>query len=884
MAPAERRQGEAFVWGPPRMRPARAQQALRAAGGKRGRSQLVEQQLPAGQHLPSIRVEVNQNNDEGDRIAPVNINIQLPETGASPTLSTVAPAKRVAPAAKSAAQRADLNSKSAVDEIENADGDAPARDAPAVYAVPEEHEAASAFSPEGESFAEYRRRVSEAPEGETFAEYNRRVAEGDAPARDAPAVYTAPAHNAAQLGDAVSPKNPGAEYEGESGSEQHEAASAFSPEGESFAEYRRRVSEAPEGETFADYNRRVSPEVSVSEDSSEQHEAAAAFSPDDPVSEEELGSDDSSEQHEAAAAFSPNDSGATSETEEATSSETAEAPALPAMWLVGSQGQPHPTHDDKATMGGAGGQSRSGKHAKDIKARADAAAKLQALRMSQLSQLSSAELRSDHMVVTATGAVVVPLPDLKTMPGRQLVALEQGLKFEEQDARDSATSMAGMDRAKALSHQIELVRARMQNLPVEIEKELAKNEVAIAKKQREIQVLKGDIEDEQQKLDTARKEAGPKKLRREERSMQAKVELQRAAASALADITGKSAPQFAKLEKGADATDDVDEASDQESIPDQAKELKLAQADLSSANTELAKLHSTRDSLLKDIAATHKALGGDAETDEYGNQVGGEEWLKQEEEPAKLAALRRGRATMLAEDEKTDTVAELMSNATAAWDKYMDENDPSHMDEGDVRHGLRKGIAQGGADMAAGVATITDGKWHTPDFKTIDPKHGVHTVHTPAKVKQLATKGVGVGKEGPKLQFCQWGSELVPCAPGYGGAWIGDHPQDSGIWGNALIPEVVKPRIREHVKAGKRSAPYLSDMFSYGKAGIFGARRQGGAAASGSVYKGPMLNGAKENQRKIKSSIPEVWGLKPQVRVHSHGPPLHLGVRKQSPL
>jgi len=39
------------------------------------------------------------------------------------------------------------------------------------------------------------------------------------------------------------------------------------------------------------------------------------------------------------------------------------------------------------------------------------------------------------------------------------------------------------------------------------------------------------------------------------------------------------------------------------------------------------------------------------------------------------------------------------------------------------------------------------------------------------------------------------------------------------------------------VKAGQRSAPYLADMFSYGKAGIFGARDQRGGAAAGSVYK-----------------------------------------------
>jgi len=736
--PSNAEKGEAFVWGPPRMRPLRARTQEGAAAPAdppavttRGRSSRMEH---SGERLPSIRVEVNQNDDRGDRIAPVNINIQLPETGLAPAFAQLP--RHVLPAQPAVqAKRATLNSKSAVDEID-ADGDAP---------VPAH-------------------RVM-------------------APVRDVPtddSVHVS--------GDVFSPADPGtavAEKEDESGSESS-----------------------------------------------------------------------SNEEHQAAAAFSPQDSGRTSK--------TAEPPALPAMWLVGSQGQPHPPHDDKATDGGAGGKIRSGKHAKDVKARAKAAAKLQAIRMSQLSQLSSAELQSDHMEVNANGFVVVPLPDLKTMPGRKLVALEQGLKFEEQDARDSATSMAGMDRAKALSWQIELVRARMQHLPVEIEKELAKNEEAIAKRQRDIQVLMGDVEDEQQNLDATRKEEGPKKLRDEERTMQGKVELQRAAASALADLSGKSAPTFAKLTQGADADTEVvaENDADQESIPHQAKELKMAKADLSSATSALAALQKTRDALLKDIAATHKALGSDAETDAYGNQVGGEEWLKQEEQPAELAP--KGRVSMLAEDAQTDTASGgLLHNASEAWDSYMDENDPSHIDEGDVRHALRKGLAQGSADIAAGVEKMADGKWRAPNFKTIDPRHGVHKVHTPPKVKQLANKGVGVGKEGPKLQFCQWGSELVPCAPGYGGAWIGDHPQDSGIWGGGhIIPAIVKPKIREHVKAGQRSAPYLADMFSYGKAGIFGARHQRGGAAAGSVYKGPMLNGAKENQRKVKTS------LAPQVRVH----------------
>ena len=82
-----------------------------------------------------------------------------------------------------------------------------------------------------------------------------------------------------------------------------------------------------------------------------------------------------------------------------------------------------------------------------------------------------------------------------------------------------------------------------------------------------------------------------------------------------------------------------------------------------------------------------------------------------------------------------------------------------------------------------------------------------------------------------KLQFCQWGSQLVPCAPGYGGAWVDDHTQDAGIWGTVNLP--TKPRVREHVKAGRRSKPYLSDMFTYGSAGIFGAH----AGRDKSMYK-----------------------------------------------
>jgi len=52
-------------------------------------------------------------------------------------------------------------------------------------------------------------------------------------------------------------------------------------------------------------------------------------------------------------------------------------------------------------------------------------------------------------------------------------------------------------------------------------------------------------------------------------------------------------------------------------------------------------------------------------------------------------------------------------------------------------------------------------------------------------------------------------------------------------------------------------------MFTYGQAGIFGARRRHAEAAG--VYKGAMLHSGKGGQERLKSSIPEVWGLPPQV-------------------
>jgi hypothetical protein len=317
--------------------------------------------------------------------------------------------------------------------------------------------------------------------------------------------------------------------------------------------------------------------------------------------------------------------------------------------------------------------------------------------------------------------------------------------------------------------------------------------------------------------------------------MQAKVELQRAAAIALADLTNSKEPKFDKLSAPDGAEGDDRGEGSQPSISDQRNEVALTKADLVKAKAALGVLSKARETLLKDMAAVQAALGGDAAVDEYGNAVGQEEWLKvrclcsctpfapclqwsaegggkadalrghatlelthltrsavatdQAQQAPRLASLPAalaGRATMLAEEGPRGDGNEVLTNVSKAWDDYMDATDPSHVNEGDVRHQLRKDVAKGADDLGKALNNFAEAE-AAPNFKTINPEHDGwawgrkhREVKTPAKVKVLARKGVGVAKEGPKLQFCQWGSQQVPCAPGYGGAWIEDHPQDSG--------------------------------------------------------------------------------------------------------
>ena len=127
-------------------------------------------------------------------------------------------------------------------------------------------------------------------------------------------------------------------------------------------------------------------------------------------------------------------------------------------------------------------------------------------------------------------------------------------------------------------------------MPTDIEKALAKNEEETAKKQREVQVLQGDLADEKRQVEAERKQEGPRSVRREERAMQAKVELQRAVASALADVKGAPAPKFAQLPAPLGTTDD-DKPFDKLGVAAQEKEVHSTNQDLAAARAALAALH-----------------------------------------------------------------------------------------------------------------------------------------------------------------------------------------------------------------------------------------------------------------------------------------------------
>ena len=112
--------------------------------------------------------------------------------------------------------------------------------------------------------------------------------------------------------------------------------------------------------------------------------------------------------------------------------------------------------------------------------------------------------------------------------------------------------------------------------------------------------------------------------------------------------------------------------------------------------------------------------------------MGRDQWLKDASGAgaAKLAA--PGRATMLAEQEKSD----LMQNVSKTWEDYMDVTDPSKINPGDVRHAIGMGIMGGIKDAGNSTGEVMNGDWRSGGaFKTVNPLHGAHEVPTPDKVR-----------------------------------------------------------------------------------------------------------------------------------------------------
>ena len=58
-------------------------------------------------------------------------------------------------------------------------------------------------------------------------------------------------------------------------------------------------------------------------------------------------------------------------------------------------------------------------------------------------------------------------------------------------------------------------------------------------------------------------------------------------------------------------------------------------------------------------------------------------------------------------------------------------------------------------------------------------------------------------------EWCQWGTQMVPCAPGFGGAWYeaGHRSPDYGIWPKDLHMRVKKKP--DEVYAGRRDKSYM---------------------------------------------------------------------------
>mmetsp|Transcript_3477 Transcript_3477/g.8509 ORF Transcript_3477/g.8509 Transcript_3477/m.8509 type:complete len:627 (-) Transcript_3477:41-1921(-) len=365
---------------------------------------------------------------------------------------------------------------------------------------------------------------------------------------------------------------------------------------------------------------------------------------------------------------------------------------------------------------------------------------------------------------------MLSMDQIENMDVKELSSLKVGLKAAEQDARDSAETMRGVDRARMLKREYETVKDTLRNYPSIMNHKLDDLAIKIQKREKTIKGLQQSLEHEKNLLDaTKQKKAAAWSSDKAEKAKEEKLELQKAVADSLADVLGHDAPQVKTLHS--------------QIRTNTAKEIVHLQSKVASIEQKIAE----QKSLLK-------------EENEEKNKVIKQlrEFRQERRSPHALSSLHPRRETMLAQSSGSLNL------------------NPVEFNSNTLRHAAVNTIQ----DTANLVSNSSD----TPSayLTTVDPVNGAHTVATPDKVNTLATSTPA--EEGPKVQWCQWGTQLVPCSPGYGGAWTEHHPTDTGIWSEAPPPPP-GPKIREHVQAGRRSQPYVKDMFSYGQAGIFGARK-----------------------------------------------------------
>jgi len=347
---------------------------------------------------------------------------------------------------------------------------------------------------------------------------------------------------------------------------------------------------------------------------------------------------------------------------------------------------------------------------------------------------------------------------LEAMPYSQLAVLKGVLQARALAEETDAISAVGAERAQTYANKARTVGAFLAKLPTILPSLITEAKTARAQSAVAVKALGPKLAAASAALKKAEKEAGPKSEREAVERVRKQLELQHAAAVALADIEGRPAPAMLPL-------------------PD------------SHGSSEKLRTLRSRVARIERELASNKAQGNEAharmlslEADKLGL-------------PGTSAKSVEGKKTMLAES---------------------DERDGEQEEEGD------------GQLVVDGHAVVNPAEEYlypkATGFKTWNGQNGRHEEETPEAYRKLNEEGPLV--EGPRLRWCKWATQMVPCAPGHGGAWLEHHVNDRGIWEREGKKPPRPERDPEHVHAGGRSQSYLDDLFSYGKAGIFGARKR----------------------------------------------------------